>query len=191
MEILRQQLNTVCDYSMDDETMDSFIDLMTEVKLRNKESLIPYGKLDNNLYVLKEGIIRFAYFDGEREKTYAFSTPGNIILSYHCFYKNIPSFFQFESCCESVVMKVAKSKLDELIDRSDDFKSWMLRMSIDQLWCLEMKMAVINGTAKERFEALIANRTEILKNVSNKVIASYIGVNQPYLSRLKRQILQK
>jgi hypothetical protein len=49
-------------------------------------------------------------------------------------------------------------------------------------------MAVLNGTATERFEALLKNRPEILKNVSSKVIASYIGVTPTSLSRLKREL---
>ena len=191
METLRKQLNAVCDYHMADETMDRFLELTTEVQLKNKEPLIPFGKMDNSVYILKEGVIRFAYFDGEKEKTFAFSTPGNLIISYHSFYKGIPSFFQYESCGKSVVLKVSKSKFDELFRQSADFSNWMFRMSLDQLYTYEMKTEVINGTAVERFEALIKNRTEILKRVSNKVIASYIGVNQPYLSRLKRQILPK
>ena len=191
METLKKQLNNVCDYKMSDETMDRFLGMATEVRLKSKESLIPYGKLDSNVYILKEGIIRFAYFDGDREKTFAFSTPGNIIISYRCYYKGLASFFQYESCGESVVLKVSKAKFDELLDLSGDFKNWILRMSFDQLWCQEMKVSIISGTAKERFIALIENRMDILKVVSNKVIASYIGVNQPYLSRLKREVLPK
>lgn len=191
METLKKQLNEVCDYRMSDEIMDRFLGLATTVCLKNKEPLIPYGKLDNNVYILKDGIIRFAYIDGDREKTFAFSTPGNLIISYHSFYRGVPSFFQFESCGESIVLKVSKAKFDELLAQSDDFKNWILRMSLDQLWSFEMKVSVINGSAKERFVALIENRLDILKIVSNKVIASYIGVNQPYLSRLKKEVLPK
>ncbi len=189
MDDFRKRLNTTCDYGMSDETMDMFIGLMSEINLKDKEPLIPYGKFDNNIYVLREGILRKAYFDGMREKTMAFATPGNLIISYHSFYMHVPSFFQYESCGRSVVMKIPKAKFDELSEQSVDFKNWMLRMCVEQLWCWEMKASVINGTAKERFEALIKNRPEILKRVSNKIIASYIGVNQPYLSRLKRHIL--
>lgn len=189
METLRKQLNEACDYIMSDETMERFLELTSEMRLKNKEPLIPYGKFDNNIYILKEGIIRFAYVDSLGEKTLSFATPGNMIISYHSFYRGIPSFFQFESCGRSVVMKVPKSKFDELLKQSDDFARWMLRMSLEHLWCWEMKTALINGTAKERFESLMDNRPEILRTVSNKIIASYIGIIPSSLSRLKRQLM--
>lgn len=189
MEAFRRDIRSICDYSMSEETMDRFLDSMVEIPLRSKKPLISYGVLDDNVYVMKEGIVRIAYFDGLNERTLAFSTPGNMIISYHSFYMKTPSLFQYESCVDSIVMKVTKAKFDELISQSEDFKNWVLRMSLEQLYCWEMKTSVINGTARERFEALIKTRPEILKKVSGKIIASYIGVNQPYLSRLKRQVL--
>ena len=189
METLKNQLNAVCDYRMAAETMDRFLGLASEIRLKNKELLIPYGKLDNNVYILKEGIIRFAYFDGSAEKTFSFSTAGNLIISYHSFYKNIPTSFQYESCGDSVVLKVPKAKIDELLKESRDFTDWMLRMSLEQLWCREMKATVINGSARERFEALVKTRPIILRVVSNKIIASYIGITPSSLCRLKRQLM--
>ena len=191
METLKKLLNAECDYRMADETMDRFLGLMTEVHLKNKEPMISYGRLDNSIYIVKEGVIRHAYFDGLREKTFAFAAPGTLIISYHSFCRHSPSVFQYESCGESIVMKVSKEKLDNLLGQSVDFTNWLLRMSMYQLCSVEKKAVIINGTAEERVEALIRNRPYIIEKVSNRVIASYIGVEQSYWSRLKRRILPK
>ncbi len=189
MEALKKLLIAECDYHMSDETMDRLLGEMTEVHLKNKEPLISYGKCDSNVYVVRSGLLRYACFNGTKEMTFGFATPGTLMISYHSFYHNAPSFFQFESCGESVVMKLTKEKFDEMFRDIVDFKDWMFRMSTLQLYAYEMKIALISGTAKERFEGLIKNRPEILNKVSDKVLASYIGINQPYFSRLKRQIL--
>ncbi len=185
---LRELLYEECDYRPSNETMERFLGLMTEVHLKDQESLIPYGKLDPNVYVVKSGIMRHAYFDGLKEKTFAFSAPGTMVLSWYSFYKRMPSFLQIESCGESTVMKVSKSDFDAFTEQSNDFAKWMLRLFIAQHWCLEMKLDVVNGSAKERFESLIRNRPEILEKVQLRFIASYMGVTPSYLSRLKRNI---
>lgn len=190
METLRRLINTECDYRMADETLDRFIALMQQVHLKDKEPLISYGKFDDNVYILKEGFIRRVHFDGLKEKTYTFAGPGTTMISYHSFYEHLPSYFQLESCGRSVVMKVSEAAVNDLAKESNDFALWFLRIAVSQLYFWEKKAAVINGTARERFEALVKNRPEILKLVSNGVIASYIGVEQSYLSRLKRQILR-
>lgn len=192
MDTLKQLLYDEGQYKMADELLDDFLDAMTEeIHLKNNEPLIPYGKFDNNVYVLSSGIVRVCYFDGDKEKTFGFASPGTIIISYHSFFMRQPSFFQFESCGESVVMKVSKKDFDALIDRSHDFTKWILSLSSGQLYINEYKYSVINGLAKERFVALMKNRPEIMARVPLKTIASYLGVTPAYLSRLKKTFQKK
>ena len=189
MEDLRKLLNAECSYKMADETMDGFLDMMTEVELKQNEALIPYGKFDDSVYVVKSGIMRFAYFDGMKEVTFGFSSPGTVIISYYPFYRREPSFFQIEACGESVVMKIPKSKVVELIGQSNDFAQWMFWISTSQLWLNERKLEVLNGDATERFESLVKIRPKLLDEVSSKIIASYVGVTPQYLSKLKRMLI--
>jgi CRP-like cAMP-binding protein len=191
METLRKQLDAECGYRMKDETMDMFIGLMTELKLKRNQTLIPYGERDNNIYIARKGIMRNVYFDGFKEVTFGFCLPGTLMISYYSFCKNSPSFSQFEACCDSVVMKIPKAKFIDLANQSHDFAQWMMYMSLEQLLFFEMKREVVNGDAKERLSALIEHRPEIIENVSSKIIASYIGVTQQYLSTLKQHFAHK
>ena len=187
MENLRKQLNQECDYQMKEETMDRFLELMTEVELDDSQVLIPYGKFDRNIYIVKSGLIRVAYFDGLNEKTYGFGAPGSMLISYHCYYRRQPSFLQFEACGKSVIMKIPKASFDEFIEQSGDFAKWMLKLYTATEFQNELKLSVLNGTAKERFESLAKNRPEIIENVQQKIIASYIGITPSYLCRLTKQ----
>jgi CRP-like cAMP-binding protein len=191
MEELKKLISAECDYIMSDETMDGFLGLMTPLQLKDKEPLIEYGKLDGNIYVVRSGIIRFAYFAESREQTFAFATPGTLMINYNSYYMNIPSSFRLEACGRSVVMKIQKSEFDALLRRSSEFTYWMLRLSMEQQWWMEKKSTVVTGTAVERFEALLKNRPEIVQKVSSKDIASYIGITPQSLSRIKRQFYEK
>ncbi len=186
MDTLRKLLDAECSYRMKDETMDMFLGSMTEMKLKRSEPLIPYGKTDNNIYIIKEGILRVVYFDGFKEKTLAFGQAGTVAISYNSFVKGEQSFWKYEACCDSVIMKVAKTKWMELIKQSHDFAQWVISLSMEQLWGQEMKSYMVNGDARERFESLMENRPEIVENVYSKIVASYVGVTPQYLSKLKR-----
>lgn len=191
METLRKLLFVECDYRMKNETMDLFLDSLSEVKLKAYEPLTPYGALDSNIYVVKSGIVRVAYFNGFKELTHAFGTAGTMLTSYYAFYHHESSFFKVEACCETVVMKMSKTRFVELTRLSHDFAQWVMWMSIMQLWFYEKKLAVVNGDAKERFESLIRNRPEIMENVPSKYIASYVGVTPQYLCRMKRYFMSE
>jgi CRP-like cAMP-binding protein len=191
MDTLRKLIDAECGYRMQGETMDAFLGLMTEMKLKAGQPLIPYNTVDDNVYVIKEGIVRIAYFDGFNERTFAFGQPGTVAFSYYSFVNGAPSFNQFEACCNSVVMKVTKSQLMGLIRQSHDFAQWVIAVSLNQLMFYEKKQDVVNGTARERFEALMLNRPDIIRNVSSKILASYIGVTPIYFSKLKRDYFRK
>jgi flagellar biosynthesis chaperone FliJ len=88
-------------------------------------------------------------------------------------------------------MKIPKAKFMGLAHQSHDFAEWMMSMSLEQLLFFEKKRVVMNGNAKERLEALMKNRPEIMENVSSKIIASYIGITQSYLSTLKKEFARE
>ncbi len=188
MDELKKLLYEEYRYKISDSLLDEFIGAMTEVRLKNKEALIPYGKFDDSVYVLKSGIVRWCYFDGETERTYGFSNPGTMIISYHPHYMRRSSFFQIESCGESVVMKISKRKLDSLVEGSHEFALWMLSIQSRKLYFNEFKLAVISGTAKERYLSLIGDRPDMMARVPLNIIASYLGVTPTYLCRLKKEL---
>jgi CRP-like cAMP-binding protein len=191
VETFRKKIEAECSYRMKDETMDKFLGLMTEMKLKRNQSLISYGEIDTNVYVLREGILKNTYFDGFREMTLSFSVPAGLLFSFYPFCKDYPSFTKYQACCDSVVMKIPRIKFFDLIDRSHDFAKWVIFIYLQQLFLYEKKRQIISGDAKERFEALINNRPEIVENVSSRSIASYIGVTPEYLSVMKRQFSDK
>ena len=187
MDTLRKLLDVECCYRMKGETMDRFLELMTEEHYKRNQPIIDYNELDDSIYVVKDGIVGIAYWDGFREKTHAFALSGSVLASYYALYKRESSFFKLYACCDSVVMKITKAQFLDLVDRSHDFAKWVMWISMGQLWLYEKKLAIINGDAKERFEALIMNRPEIIEKVSSKNIASYVGVTPIYLSKLKKE----
>lgn len=174
--------------NMSDELFAQLIDATTEIVLKNKEILIPAGKLDTNIYIQKSGIMRACYFDGTNEKTYGFSVPGTVAMSYHSHFMGLPSVFQIESCGETVVLKLSGSKLDELVKGSIEFDQWLLGIHAHQCFSNEFKITNITGSAKDRLRLLKKNRPEIVANVSSKLIASYLGISPIHLSRLKKSL---
>lgn len=191
MDELKKLLYEESRYKMSDELFDRLIGATTEIHLKNREVLIPYGKLDNNTYIQKSGILRACYFDGENERTYGFSEPGTVVISYYGHFMRLPSSFQIESCGESVVLKMSKTRFDELIDSSHEFAKWMLGVQSMQLYLNELKHTAIWGKAKERYLLLLKKRPEIIARVPATIIASYLGVTHNHLSYLKKMLREE
>ncbi len=189
MDVLKKQMYEECSYRLPEELLDSLLAATTPVVIKPRHTLIGYGQFDDNVYILKEGIVRYSWFDGTNERTYGFALPGTMMISYQCFYSRQPSLFQLEAGLKQVVaLKLPRKELDDMIDTSHEVAKWMLNLSLSQLNINEVKLAVINGTACERFESMMKNRPEIIAGVSMRAIASYLCITPAYLSRLKKTL---
>lgn len=109
MNTVKELLLKECDYPLSGEVMDRFLESAEELHLKRNEILIMSGKVDANIYVVKEGIMRYSYMNGLREVTYAFSLPGTMIISMFSYYFHLPTFYQIEACCESTVVRITRA----------------------------------------------------------------------------------
>lgn len=185
MEELKRLLADECHYQLSDDVMDRFLSCGELVSLKPGEVLIHTGQYDPNIYIVKSGVIRHAFMNGCNEITATFALAPTMFMEFHCYYAKQPSFYQVEACCHTTVLKIYKADYDGLIADSHEFARWALSMADYQFYSYERKNSLINGDARGRFEALIKNRPEIMDVVSLKVIASYLGITQQYLSKLK------
>lgn len=190
MEKVEKLLLNECNYPLSEKIMERFLAPREEIPLKKNEILVMSNVIDTNIYVVEDGILRFSYMDGLREVTFGFALPGTMIISMHSFYCHLPVFYQIEACCPSKVVKIPKKHYDTMVTESHDFARWALEMANGQLFFYEKKNHIINGDAKERYLSLVHNRPDILEKVPLKIIASYLGITQSYLSRLKKQIHQ-
>lgn len=190
MQKLKELLKQECDYCPSDTTLNAFLNEASRVNLRGSEILIHCGETDSGLFIVKEGILRFADMNGDKERTFAFALPGTVFMSKHSFVRQMPSDYQVEACCESVVLRVPRTAYDKLVATNHDFTRWMLSLSQIELFFQEYKnSSVNNGSAGERFDSLLRLRPEIIANVPSKVIASYLGITPEYFCRLKKRKL--
>lgn len=187
-EQLKNSLNAECDMRLPNSILEELIDMGEAYRLKRGEAIIPAGVVDTNIYILMEGIMRTWYYNGDQEVTQAFATKGTLVVSNHSYYAGEPSAENYEACCPSKVLKIKKEDFESLLDRSHIFARWNVRLSQCQLYRYEVKRRVINGPARERYEALIHHRSHIIRNVPLKVIATYLNITPEYLSKLRRML---
>lgn len=60
-----------------------------------------------------------------------------------------------------------------------------------QICICERKLSLINGSAMERYLAVLKNRPEIIESVTSRVLASYLDITPQHLCRLKQQLRGK
>lgn len=161
------------------------------IQLRRREAMIDAGKFDPNIYIVKNGMVRLTYMDNNLERTRGFAMPGTLLISYHSYYGDAPSFYRFEAVVPSVVVKISKEKFDKLIKEDQEFAFWLLQGAQNHIYYEEIKNKNTSGEAKNKLIQLMQDWPEIFTKVPAKIIASYMGITEVHLSRIKAEFRNK
>ena len=191
IEDFKKVLADEAEYKLSDKAMDLFCACMEEVHLKRYDYMIKSGDMDNNIYIVKDCIMRRTHEVDGKIVTNSFAIKGSVLISWHCYYFNQPSYSQFQACCDTVLMRVSKEKFDELIATSHEFAQWALSLAHGTLYYQEFKSRAIKGTVKERYTSLIKGRPEIIQKVPLGFIASYLGITQSHLSRMRNELAKE
>lgn len=172
---------------LDRSILMEFLSMGEVCQYERGELLGGADEIDTHIYILVDGLTRQWYWNGDKEVTKGFGLPPTISIHYLSYYGGRPSHVYYEACCRSKVLRFTKEDFDSMTRSSHPFALWHLNCVQNQLYYYELKDSRIRGTVKEQYEALEKNRPEIIRNVSLKTIASYIGVSPQYLSKIRNK----
>ena len=75
------------------------------------QTIISAGEVDSNCYLVGSGIIRYVYFNGDREVTPCFGTQGTMFLSYHSYLFRQGSYYEVQACCPTDLFVIPRKAL--------------------------------------------------------------------------------
>lgn len=154
--------------------------------------LVEMGRICPDVHILKEGVVRYSDFSDGKERTFAFALPGTIFMSQHSFVKNLPSYYQVDCCCRCTILRIPRAEFWQALEESQSLAIWMVHYAYGELFSREHKNAdIYNGDARERYLNLLKARPQILEKVSQRYIASYLGVSPEYFSKIKKSYLTR
>lgn len=151
--------------------------------------LIREGQVCHKLYFVERGIGRSYYLkDDGKDVTQWFFGEGNFMTSADSFFQQSPSFYYLEILEDSILYSISKEKMDILLAKYHKMEKLARLLSIETLTQVVHKLNAIQfQTAKERYNYMLAEFPDIAQRVSLGHIASYLGITQETLSRIRRK----
>lgn len=168
--------------------LDKIEALVTLKKFSKDELLHSSGKASKEMFFIKSGVIRtFFYDESGTDATIWFYQPGDIVTHWESFFTGSPCEDSIQATEDTEVYVLSRKDYYAYVKEDHSFALLMLRLLEVQCagierWAKEQ----MNKSAQEKYEMLQANLPSIVHKLKLGHVASFLGINQSTLSRLRK-----
>jgi CRP/FNR family transcriptional regulator, anaerobic regulatory protein len=148
--------------------------------------LYKQGDICRHLFYIQKGLVRVYYISASgKEITSWFAAENMVVTDLNSFYYHKPASDFCEILEESIVIPVNYSKLELLLDSHHGARLAFYVLYEATLKLTEYINRIKFQSARERYETLIQDYPSITQRTSLSHIASYLGITQETLSRIR------
>lgn len=159
------------------------------MKFKKGEIILRDKRVESYIYLVKSGIVRAFKDQQETQTTFWFGMQGDVVLSMKSYICNEPSYENIELLEDSELYQIPISLLKELYLVDLNLANWGRRITeIELIKAEERLIAMQFKTAAARYEELLVKQPQLLQRVALRHIASYLGISQVSLSRIRSSI---
>jgi CRP-like cAMP-binding protein len=174
------------------EGLETIAENFDEIDFAKNEYLLKQGKV-SCYYYLAEGFVRAFTFDtnGNEITTY-FYHKDQVIFEAASFFLRTPSTENIQAITDCKVFTTTFEKLNMLFHSVPEFREFGRAMLVKEFVAYKQRaLSMINKSAEERYANMINTNNEIFQVAQLKHIASYLGITDTSLSRIRKDFMKK
>ena len=160
-----------------------------KILLPKNKLLLREGRVCTHLYFLEIGALRGFYTLDGKEITHWFGFEKDFVTSFHSFITGEPAVENIQLLEGSILWSISKETLTGLLDKHHEIER-LVRIAYEKYY-IRLEERFVNAqfkTARERYENLLQQTPHILERVPLGFIASYLGISQETLSRIRSKL---
>lgn len=157
-----------------------------KINLKKKETIIWEGEVTDSVFYVESGCLRSWFNKNGNDVSFQFFLEGSFFTSFDSFMFDEPSPFNVETILPTTLYVFSKEQFKSKIEEYPEVKD-----ALFQILCKRMKhyqrlfLSRIKDSPQERYESLVKNNPEIIRQVPQHYIASYLGITSVSLSRIR------
>ncbi len=169
-----------------EEEEDYFLSLLHFKKIRKKQFLFQEGDIYSTTSFVTTGLLRLYSIDKNGfEHILQFAPPGWWIGDMHSFLKKQPGTLLVDAIEDSEIVILKKTDLDQLYARVPKFERFFRILAENALATYQHRLVNnLSLSAAERYNTFCQLYPSLIQSLSQKYVASYIGVTPEFLSKM-------
>jgi CRP-like cAMP-binding protein len=161
-----------------------------EKVIAKNDHLLLEGKTSQEYMLLENGFMRaYSLNTGGNEVTTAFYSTGQPVFDVASFFMRMPSKENIQALSPCKGWVISFNDLNSLFHGIPEFREFGRGILVKGFASLKLRMqSMITETAEKRYATLLQANPEIFRQAPLKHIASYLGVTDTSLSRIRREL---
>lgn len=154
------------------------------------DRLIRIHQSSNQYFVLKTGLARAQVIDYKgNDITTQFFIPGTIVIAPLALFKQIPPIENVFALTDCEVWAISFQDFQFLFENNFELAEWGRLWMAEQISKLKLRSTeMITEDATTRYIKLMKNKPEVIQQAPLKHIASYLGITDTSLSRIRKNL---
>lgn len=172
------------------DEIDAFQNLVTPKQLKKGEYFIQEGKISKEVSFVHSGLLRSFYYNSIGEEvTYCFTFADSFITAYSSFLTQSKTIENIQAITDVELYTISREQILNLEKTSMNWLRVFKLIAEQEYIKMEKRIFLLQKeTAEKRYEDLLKNKSTYLQHIPLNYLASYLGITQRHLSRIRKSI---
>lgn len=174
--------------TIDQDETKYFLSLLKTKELKKGDFLLREGEPCTTFNYVNSGALRAFYRDqADKEATIMFAVADWWVTDMPCFVYQNPAMINIEAITKSSVLQLKKEDMDSLYIKIPKFERFF-RILMQNAYIREQLRTLQNLSmpAEVRYNNFLKKYPKIVQQVTQKNIASYLGITPEFLSAIRK-----
>jgi CRP-like cAMP-binding protein len=172
------------------EDLENVLNQYQRIEFAKNDFLIQEDSTANYYYFIESGYVRSYVIDLEgNDISTKFFSSSDIVIDWHSYFLKTKCRENVQAITACVAWKITFENFMKLFKIEAFREVGRTRLVNNYFELKNHSISIIADPAKERYLNLLKSKPDIVQNVPLKQIATYLGVTDTSLSRIRKEIL--
>lgn len=166
------------------------IDAHDTIEFAKGDFVLKEGQIASNYMITERGLMRsFVYDYNGDDITTSFFREYEIVIEVSSLFQRMPTKEYIQTLTDCTCYKIDFDKFQELFHTIENFREWGRGWLSNSLFEFKQRsVSIIKESATDRYLSLLKEKPQIVQHAPMKHIASFLGVTDTSLSRIRKSI---
>jgi CRP-like cAMP-binding protein len=166
------------------------IPLYRQVNFSKNDYLLREGQIEKKYWFIETGFIRSYVVDTEgNDITFNLYASGDVVIDYPSMFFFAPTRENIQALTDCVCWEIDFESFQTLFNNILNFREQQRALLVGSYFALkEHSIALIADEAKDRYLRFVKEKPHLVQNISLKHIATFLGITDTSLSRIRKEI---